>query len=46
MKGMTMQTRPPASADDRSCPLAFLVTAAFASSLVWLYTLLGHVVTR
>jgi hypothetical protein len=41
-----MQTRTPATADDRSCPLAFLVIAAFASSLVWLYTMLGHLPLR
>jgi hypothetical protein len=38
-----MQTRTPATADDRSCSLAFLLTAAFASGLVWVYTLLQHV---
>jgi hypothetical protein len=38
-----MQTRTQAPADDRPCPLAFVVTAAFASSLVWLWMLLGHV---
>jgi len=37
-----MNTRTPATADDRACPLAFLVIAVFASSLVWLYMLLGH----
>jgi hypothetical protein len=39
-----MQTR--TTTDDRSCPLAFLVVAAFASSLVWLYMLLGHLAVR
>jgi hypothetical protein len=27
---------------DRACPLAFIGTAAFASALVWLYTILAH----
>ncbi len=41
-----MQTRIPTTAEDRSCPLAFLVIAVFASSLVWLYMLVGHVAGR
>jgi hypothetical protein len=36
-----MQSQTPA-ADDRSCALAFLVMAAFASSLVWVYMMFGH----
>jgi hypothetical protein len=27
---------------DRAYPLAFLMAAAFASSLVWVYTLMGQ----
>lgn len=41
-----MQTRTPAPADDLSCPLVFLVISAFASSLVWLYVMLGHLAVR
>ena len=41
-----MQTRTPATADDRSSGLAFLMMAAFASSLVWLYMMFGHVAVR
>jgi hypothetical protein len=41
-----MQTRAQALPQDRFCPLAFLVTAAFASSLVWLWTLLGQTPLR
>jgi hypothetical protein len=28
---------------DRVCPLGFIVVTAFASALVWLYTLMVHV---
>jgi hypothetical protein len=38
-----MQTR---TADDRSCSLAFLLMAALASSLVWVYMMLGHLAVR
>jgi hypothetical protein len=38
-----MHTPSPATADDRSCGLAFLLVAAFASSVVWLYMLVGQV---
>jgi hypothetical protein len=41
-----MESRTPTTADDRSCGLAFLMVAAFASSVVWLYMLLGHVAVR
>lgn len=41
-----MESRTPTTADDRSCGLAFLMVAAFASSVVWLYMLLGHVAAR
>ena len=29
-------------AGDRPCPLPFLVTAAFASGLIWLFAVLGQ----
>jgi hypothetical protein len=35
-----MQTQ--TTADDRTCSLAFLLIAAFASGLVWVYTMMGH----
>jgi hypothetical protein len=41
-----MQTRSQALADDRPCPLAFVVTATFASSLVWLWAILGQAALR
>ncbi len=41
-----MQTPTPTSADDRSCSLAFLLMAAFASSLVWVYMMAGHLTVR
>jgi hypothetical protein len=41
-----MNTRPHVFRQDRPCPLAFLVTAAFASSLVWLWAVLNQVVWR
>jgi hypothetical protein len=41
-----METRTPATADDRSCSLAFLLIAAFASSLVWVYMMMGHLTVR
>jgi hypothetical protein len=41
-----MQPQTPATADDRSCSLAFLLMAAFASSLVWVYMMLGHLTVR
>jgi hypothetical protein len=31
---------------DRYCPLPFIVAAAFASGIVWLYALLGQVPLR
>jgi hypothetical protein len=31
---------------DRVCPLGFIVVAAFASGLVWLYTLMASVPLR
>jgi hypothetical protein len=31
---------------DRACPLAFVAAAAFASSLVWLYSMLLHLPMR
>ncbi len=41
-----MEPRNPTTADDRMSGLSFLMVAAFASSLVWLYMLLGHVAVR
>jgi hypothetical protein len=41
-----MQTRPQAAADDRTCSLAFLLIAAFASGLVWVYMMMGHLTLR
>ena len=41
-----MLTRTPMVTSDRSCPLAYLVTATFAGSLIWLWTLLAHVAFR
>ncbi len=41
-----MQTRTPTTADDRTCSLAFLLIAAFASSLVWVYMMMGHLAVR
>jgi hypothetical protein len=43
---MPMEPRTPTTADDRTCGLAFLMVAAFASSLVWLYMLFGHLAVR
>jgi hypothetical protein len=43
---MPMPSQTPASADDRSSSLAFLLVAAFASSLVWAYMMLGHLALR
>jgi hypothetical protein len=31
---------------DRAIPLGFLVTAIFASGLVWLFAVVGHLVTH
>ena len=41
-----MEPRTPTTADDRTCGLAFLMVAAFASSLVWAYMMLGHLALR
>jgi hypothetical protein len=41
-----MESRTPTTADDRSCSLAFLLIAAFASSLVWVYMMMGHLTVR
>jgi hypothetical protein len=41
-----MQTRTPATADDRAGSLTFLLMAALASSLVWVYMMLGHLAVR
>jgi hypothetical protein len=41
-----MQTRTPATADDRTCSLAFLLIAAFASGLVWVWMMMGHLTVR
>ncbi len=32
--------------DDRPCPLPFVVTAAFASGLIWLWVVLQHFALR
>ena len=37
-----MDSRSHFAAGDRPCPLPFLVTAAFASGLVWLVAVLGR----
>jgi hypothetical protein len=37
-----MDPRSNFAAGDRPCPLPFLVTAAFASGLVWLCAVLGQ----
>ena len=37
-----MDPRSNFSAGDRPCPLPFLVTAAFASGLIWLFAVLGQ----
>jgi hypothetical protein len=31
---------------DRACPLAFIGAAAFASAVVWLYTMVQHMPLR
>ena len=31
---------------DRVCPLPFLVTAAFATGLIWVYALMVHLPLR
>ena len=41
-----MQTRTETTADDRTCSLAFLLIAAFASSLVWVTMMMGHLTVR
>ncbi len=41
-----MQTRTEALTQDRPCPLTFVVPAALASSLVWLWMLLGQMALR
>jgi hypothetical protein len=41
-----MATRPPALVDDRPCPLPFVVAAAFASGLVWLWAILSQAAMR
>jgi hypothetical protein len=37
-----MNPRSHFAAGDRPCPLPFLVTAAFASGLIWLFAVLGQ----
>jgi hypothetical protein len=32
--------------DDRPCPMGFLVAATFASALLWLCAVLGHLPLR
>jgi hypothetical protein len=37
-----MDPRSSCAASDRPCPLPFVVTAAFASGLLWLWAVLGQ----
>jgi hypothetical protein len=37
-----MDQRSNAAASDPPCPLPYLMAAAFASGLLWLYAVLGH----
>jgi hypothetical protein len=41
-----MQTRTTTTADDRTCSLTFLLIAAFASGLVWVTMMMGHLTVR
>jgi hypothetical protein len=37
-----MDPRPGCAESDRPCPLPFLMTAVFASGLIWLYAVLAQ----
>ncbi len=41
-----MESRTPTAADDRTCSLAFLLIAAFASGIVWVTMMMGHLTVR
>jgi len=38
-----LQERPDNQVQDRACPLPFMVTAAFATALLWLCAILGNI---